>query len=53
MIGIGWGAYGAVKTIAHAEAEVVEGKIMAVRNADFQHFNGRFDRLEVLIKEKR
>lgn len=46
MIGLGWGAYHAVEVIAKAQGEVIESKMMAVRNADFQHINGRFDRTD-------
>lgn len=33
-----------INQIAKVQAEVVEERIMAVRNADFEHINGRFDR---------
>ena len=46
MVGLGWGAYHAVEVIAKAQGEVIESKMMAVRNADFQHINGRFDRTD-------
>ena len=46
VIGLGWGAYHAVEVIAKAQGEVIESKMMAVRNADFQHINGRFDRTD-------
>lgn len=46
MIGLGWGAYHAVEVIAKAQGEVIESKMMAVRDADFQHINGRFDRTD-------
>ena len=46
MLGLGWGAYHAVEVIAKAQGEVIEAKVIAVRNADFQHINGRFDRTE-------
>jgi len=51
-------SYYGIQNIAKSEATVMEEKIMAVRNADFQHINGRFDktdekleRIEVLIME--
>lgn len=50
MIGIGWAAYGAVKVIAHSEASAIEEKVIAVRSADMEHLNKRFDKLEELIK---
>jgi len=46
MLGLGWGAYHSVEVIAKAQGEVIEAKVIAVRNADFQHINGRFDRTE-------
>jgi hypothetical protein len=46
MIGLGWGAYHAVEVIAEAQGEVIEAKVMAVRNADFEHMNNRFNRVE-------
>jgi hypothetical protein len=59
MLGLGWGAYHSVEVIAKAQGEVIEAKVMAVRNADFQHINGRFDRTDAkldkimeMVKEK-
>ena len=59
MLGLGWGAYHAVEVIAKAQGEVIEAKVIAVRNADFQHINGRFDRTDAkldkimeMVKEK-
>ena len=59
MLGLGWGAYHSVEVIAKAQGEVIESKVMAVRNADFQHINSRFDRTDAkldkimdLVKEK-
>ena len=59
MLGLGWGAYHSVEVIAKAQGEVIESKVMAVRQADFQHINGRFDRTDAkldkimeLVKEK-
>lgn len=59
MLGLGWGAYHSVEVIAQAQGQVIESKVMAVRNADFQHINGRFDRTDAkldkimdLVKEK-
>ena len=59
MLGLGWGAYHSVEVIAKAQGEVIEQKVMAVRNADFQHINGRFDRTDAkldkimeMVKEK-
>lgn len=50
MVGLGWGAYQAVESIAQTQASVVEEKVIAVRNADMQHFDKRFDRLESMIQ---
>ena len=59
MLGIGWGAYHSVEVIAKAQGEIIEQKVMAVRSADFQHINSRFDRTDVkldkimeMVKEK-
>lgn len=59
MLGLGWGAYHSVEVIAKAQGEVIESKVMAVRGADFQHINSRFDRTDAkldrimeLVKEK-
>lgn len=49
MLGLGWGAYHSVEVIAKAQGEVIESKVMAVRNADFQHINGRFDRTDAKL----
>jgi hypothetical protein len=49
MLGLGWGAYHSVEVIAKAQGEVIEQKVMAVRNADFQHINGRFDRTDAKL----
>ena len=37
-------AYMGINEIAKAQGEVIEQKVMAVRGADFQHINSRFDR---------
>ena len=49
MLGLGWGAYHSVEVIAKAQGEVIESKVMAVRQADFQHINGRFDRTDAKL----
>lgn len=46
MLGLGWGAYHSVEVIAKAQGEVIESKVMAVRSADFQHVNLRFNRVD-------
>jgi len=49
------GAYMTVKGIAITEAGVMESRIMAVRSADMNHLNDRFDRtdkkLDSILKE--
>ena len=42
-------SYYGIKSIATAQGEVVEAKVMAVRNADFQHINSRFDRTDAKL----
>ena len=49
MLGLGWGAYHSVEVIAKAQGEVIEQKVMAVRQADFQHISGRFDRTDAKL----
>lgn len=49
LIGLGWVSYQAVEVIAKAQGDVIESKVMAVRNADFQHINGRFDRTDAKL----
>ena len=53
LVGLGWGAYAAVSLIARTEAGLVRDEIKMLRSADLQHLDKRFDRLEVLIKEKK
>ena len=59
MLGLGWGAYHSVEGIAQAQGHIVEARVKAVRDADFEHMNGRFDRTDAkldrimgMIKEK-
>jgi hypothetical protein len=49
MLGLGWGAYHSVEVIAKAQGEVIEQKVMAVRQADFQHIDGRFNRTDAKL----
>ena len=42
-------SYVAINKIAEAQGQVIESKVMAVRNADFQHINGRFDRTDAKL----
>lgn len=42
-------AYMGINEIAKAQGEVIEQKVMAVRNTDFQHINGRFDRTDAKL----
>ena len=53
MVGLGWGSYQAVSTIAKAEAKAVKEEVLLVRGIDMKHIDKRFDKLEVLIKESR
>lgn len=38
-----------VMTKAKTQAHLIEDKMVAVRSADMQHLNGRFDRIETKI----
>mgnify|MGYP007037351156 CR=1 FL=1 len=51
MLGLGWGAYHSVQSIAQAEGQVIETRVIAVRNADFQHFDGRFNKIDEKLDE--
>jgi predicted negative regulator of RcsB-dependent stress response len=51
IIGLGWGAYAMVQTVARTEASTVREEIKVIRMIDKEHFDGRFDRIEKLIKE--
>ena len=42
-------SYYGIQHIAEAQGQVVENKIMGIRNADFQHINGRFDRTDAKL----
>ena len=53
MIGLGWGSYQAVSSIAKAEAGAVRDEIKVIRTLDMEHLNKRFDKLEELIKDGR
>jgi len=46
-------SYGGIVMIAKSEAHAIESRIMAVRNADFQHINQRFDDTHKLLREIR
>ena len=46
-------SYGGIVLIAKSEAQAIEKRIMAVRNADFQHINQRFDDTHKLLREIR
>lgn len=35
-----------INKIAKVQAEVIEEKMMAVRNADYQHINNRFNKVD-------
>ena len=46
-------SYGGIVYIAKSEAKTIEGKIMAVRSADMEHLNKRFDDTHAILKEIR
>jgi hypothetical protein len=46
-------SYGGIVMIAKSEAQAIESRVMAVRNADFQHINKRFDDTHAMLKEIR
>lgn len=52
LIGLGWAAYSAVYLIVKAEGKEIKSEVKEIRNIDMQHIDKRFDRLELLIKEK-
>jgi hypothetical protein len=53
IVGLGWGAYGAVYMIVKAEGQEIRQEVMNIRKIDMDHIDGRFDRLEKLIKESK
>jgi len=53
LVGLGWTAYLSVHTIVKAEGNAIRAEVRELRGNDIQHIDKRFDRLEVLIKEKR
>ena len=52
LIGLGWAAYSSVYLIVKAEGKVIKEEVKQIRSIDMEHINKRFDRIEVLIKEK-
>ena len=44
-------SYGGIVMIARSEAQAIESKIMAVRQADMGHLNQRFDDTHKLLRE--
>lgn len=42
-------SYYGIQHIAEAQGQVIEAKIMSVRNTDFQHISGRFDRTDAKL----
>lgn len=46
-------SYTGIVMIAKTEAKNIEDKILAVRKADIEHLDKRFDRIEALIKENK
>lgn len=53
IIGLGWGAYGAVYMIVKAEGQEIRREVKQIRDIDMSHLDSRFDRLEHLIKENK
>jgi hypothetical protein len=53
IIGLGWGAYGAVYLIVKAEGQEIRREVKEIRDIDMGHINYRFDRIEKLIKEQK
>ncbi len=53
IIGLGWGAYGAVYMIVKAEGQEIRREVKQIRDIDMSHLDRRFDRLEHLIKENK
>jgi len=53
IVGLGWGAYGAVYMIVKAEGQEIRREVKSIRDIDMQHLNHRFDRIEKLIKEEK
>ena len=53
VIGLGWGAYGAVYMIVKAEGQEIRREVKQIRDIDMGHINYRFDRIEKLIKENK
>jgi hypothetical protein len=53
ILGLGWGAYALVETVARAEADTVRKEIREIRGIDIQHLDKRFDRIEALIKDNK
>jgi hypothetical protein len=46
-------SYVGIVAIAKTEAKSIEDKVLAVRKADIEHLDKRFDRIEMLILQKR
>jgi Na+-transporting NADH:ubiquinone oxidoreductase subunit NqrE len=44
-------SYGGIVFIAKTEANAMESKVMAVRQADMEHLNARFDDTHKILRE--
>jgi hypothetical protein len=44
-------SYGGIVLIAKSEAQAIESKMLAVRQADMEHLNTRFDDTHKLLRE--
>lgn len=53
LIGLGWAAYASVYLIVDAKGKEIKKDVREIRNIDMEHINKRFDRIEVLIQEKK
>lgn len=53
LVSIGWAAFATISVMVKAEADVVRQEVKHIRDIDMAHLDKRFDKLEVLIKEKR
>jgi hypothetical protein len=51
MFAIVAASYGGIVFIAKSEAQAIESKVMAVRQADMEHLNQRFDDTHEILRE--
>jgi hypothetical protein len=53
LIGLGWASYQAISSMVEHEVAVAKEDLKEIRAIDMEHINGRFDKLETLIKQSR